>query len=201
MISNMDFEKLESMTDLKQMIIMLAKNMSTKEDIKEEMRQLRQSIETEREIDRKRIEEIEKKVNKKHEELEKKIEALIEKGEGEKRAEPATTKEINSINERMEEFIEKKEREDRKNNIIIKGMKGNETGEALRRKVEGFIRDRIKVKAEVKYVRKLGNRNMILAKIGTFEEKIKIMVSKKILGKEEIYIENDKTKKKERYKK
>lgn len=38
--NSMDIEKLESMTDLKQILIMLAKSMSTKEDLKEEMRQL-----------------------------------------------------------------------------------------------------------------------------------------------------------------
>lgn len=68
-------------------------------------------------------------------------------------------------------------------------------GEALRKKVEGLIRDRIKVKAEVKFARRIGNRNMILAKIDTFKGKIKIMVNKKILGTKDIYIENDKTRK------
>lgn len=58
-------------------------------------------------------------------------------------------------------------------------------GESLRKKVEGFIREKIKVKVEVKYARKMRGSND-LAKIGTFEEKTKIMVSKKILGAEEI---------------
>lgn len=52
--------------------------------------------------------------------------------------------------------------------------------------MEEFIREKIKVEAEVKYVRKMGIGNMILAKIGTFEEKTKIMVNKKILGPEDI---------------
>lgn len=59
------------------------------------------------------------------------------------------TKETNDIIKRMEDFMEKKEREERKNNIIIQGLKGEEMGEALRKKVEGFIRDRIKVKLSV----------------------------------------------------
>lgn len=96
------------------------------------MRQLRQSIEIEK--NRKRIEEIDEKVNKRHEEMEKKIEALLEKKDSEKCVEPAMEKEINIMYKRMEDFMEKKEREDRKNNIIIKGMKGNETGEALKKK-------------------------------------------------------------------
>lgn len=185
---SMDIEKLESMTDLKQMIIMLAKSMSTKEDLREEMRQLRKSFETEREADREKIEKIDKKVDRRCEEIEKKIEAITKKGEGKDYAGPETTKETNGIIKRMEDFMEKKERKERKNNIIIRGLKGEEMGEALRKKVEGFIRDRIKVKAEVKFARRIGNRNMILAKIDTFEGKIKIMVNKKILGTEDIYI-------------
>lgn len=54
--------------------------------------------------------------------------------------------------------------------------------------MEEFIREKIKVEAEVKYVRKMGIGNMILAKIDTFEEKTKIMVNKKILEPEDIYI-------------
>lgn len=84
--------------------------------------------------------------------------------------------------------MEKKEREERKNNIIIRGLKGKEMGEVLSKKVEGFIGDRIKVKTEVKFVRRIGNGNIILAKIDTFEGKIKIMVNKKILGTEDIHI-------------
>lgn len=163
----MDIGNLESMTDLRQMIIILAKSM--KEDIQDEMRPLRQSIETERERNRKRIKEIDKKINKKCEKLEKKIEALTEKRGSDKSTESATTKESSSITKGMEDFMERKEREDKKNNIIIKGFKGNETREALRKKMEGCIRERIKVKEEVKYARKIGNGNMILAKIGTFE--------------------------------
>lgn len=62
--------------------------------------------------------------------------------------------------------------------------------------MECFIRERLNVNAEVKYAKNLEIRNMILAKIGTFEEKIEIMGRKKILGAEKIYIEDDKTKKK-----
>lgn len=87
----MDFAKLEIMTNVKQ-IIMLAKSMSTKEDIKEEMKQLRQSIEAKRKIDRKRIEEIDKKINRRYEELEKKIENTTEKRENIKSVEPERDK-------------------------------------------------------------------------------------------------------------
>lgn len=80
----------------------------------------------------------------------------------------------------MEDFMERKEREDRKNNIIIKGMTRNEKRENLRKKVENFMKEKIKVNVEVKYARKIGLRNMIMAKIETFEQKISIMENKKI---------------------
>lgn len=65
----------------------------------------------------------------------------------------------------------------------------------LRKKVKNFIKEKIKVNVEVKYARKIGARNIIIVKIGTFEQKISI-IEKNILEQEEIYIENDKTKKK-----
>lgn len=52
-------------------------------------------------------------------------------------------------------------------------MTGNEKGENLRKKVESFIKEKIKVNVEVKYARK----------IGTFEQKASIMENKKILGR------------------
>lgn len=49
----------------------------------------------------------------------------------------------------------------------------------MRKKVD-FIKEKIKVRAEVKYARKIGFRNLIMAKIGTFEQKIiSIMENKK----------------------
>lgn len=107
---SMDIEKLENMTDLKQMIIMLAKSMSTKEDLKEEVRQLRKSFETEREADREKIKEIDKKVDRRCEELEKEIEAITKRGEGKDYAGPEIIK-------RMEVLWRK--RRERKGKIIL----------------------------------------------------------------------------------
>lgn len=57
----------------------------------------------------------------------------------------------------------------------------------LRKKVKNFIKEKIKVNVEVKYARKIGARNNIIVKIGTFEQKISI-IEKNILEQEEIYI-------------
>lgn len=48
----------------------------------------------------------------------------------------------------------------------------------MRKKVD-FIKEKIKVRAEIKYARKIGFRNLIMAKIDTFEQKISIMENKK----------------------
>lgn len=112
------------------------------------------------------------------------------------REQPKISTGNNETSRKMEMFMEKKEREERKNNIIIKGLRWKETSEKLRRKIEKFILEKVRVKVEVKYTRQMNFRNMIMAKIGTFEQKISIMENKKNLGTEEIYIENDNTKKK-----
>lgn len=78
--------------------------------------------------------------------------------------------------------MEKKDRGDRKNNIIIKGIIYKEYGQKLREELENVIEEKIKVKAEVKYARKIGRDNMIIAKIGSFEQKINIMKNKSKLG-------------------
>lgn len=63
------------------------------------------------------------------------------------------------------------------------------------KKVKNFIKEKIKVNVKVKYARKIDAKNIIIAKIRTFEQKISI-IEKNMLEQEEIYIENDKTKKK-----
>lgn len=156
---------------------------------------MEKKIDSKAEVWKRKIEEI--KNDRKFEELERKVNELTGKRESEIREGQKGESVSNSVNKRMEDFMERKEREDRKNNIIIKGMTGNEKGENLRKKVEreSFNKEKIKVDVEVKYVRKIGFRNMIMAKIGTFEQKLSIMKNKKILGSEEMYIENDRTRK------
>lgn len=112
-------------------------------------------------------------------ELERKVKELSENINSETPTGQMNMIENSSMNKRMEDFMERKEREDRKNNIIIKGLVWNETGEILRKKVEDCIKEKIKIRAEVKYARKIRFRNLIMAKIGTFKQKISIMENKK----------------------
>lgn len=80
----MDIRKLKDMADVREMIIYIAENMNKqsaalkneKNKIGNEVKQLRQSIEKEREVDRERIVELDKKIESKAEEWEKKIEEI-----------------------------------------------------------------------------------------------------------------------------
>lgn len=90
-------------------------------------------------------------------------------------------------------MMEKKDREERKNNIIIKGLNVGKGRNGLEKKVEEFVKERLGVEARVERARLVGGGRMIQAKIKDQENKRRIMESKSRLGKEEIYIENDRT--------
>lgn len=49
----------------------------------------------------------------------------------------------------MEIMMEKKDREERKNNIIIKGLNVGKGRNGLEKKVEEFVKERLGVKAKV----------------------------------------------------
>jgi len=58
--------------------------------------------------------------------------------------------------------------------------------------VDRFFK-KIGVEAEIESARIIGKRNYILVRMRSEEEKEKIMNNKKLLGKEEIYIDHDRT--------
>lgn len=100
--------------------------------------------------------------------------------------------------ERMERESEKRERDERKNNIIIKGHKFGE--EDLRKQAESFLAANLKVKVGIKYAQRLirgidkKGSGAILVKLQKWEDKKTIMERKKDLDKG-IYIEDDLTRK------
>ena len=97
--------------------------------------------------------------------------------------------------EDLEWINEKKERKDRKNNIILKGM--NWKAESLEQEVEEYIRDNIKIIIEVKKANKITmgvGRSMVIAELVSWEQKRSIMSRKKDLKKGNI-IEDDLTRK------
>ncbi|KAK4885034.1 hypothetical protein RN001_001305 [Aquatica leii] len=103
-------------------------------------------------------------------------------------------KELTEIRRNLEVI----DKENRKNNIVIQGMKirTNETGTIIPQ-VEKFIKDYLEVEAKVKDAITLGT-NVCLVKLENGKDKEKIMINKTKLGKipnEKIYINDDLTKK------
>jgi len=92
----------------------------------------------------------------------------------------------------MEKVMEEQDREHRRNNIIIQGLK---IGDAkIREDTERFLRAELEFEGEVGAARKVGkNRNMIVAKIDTFINKQEIMKNKTKLRNKPIFINNDMT--------
>jgi len=178
-------------------------------ELKNELYQIKQELYVEKEKERVRREERDRDIDKRFqmweermeemqnnrriEEIERKLINIQEKEKGNSgKGQPnGSDKSIKM----MEDFMERRDREDRKNNIIIKGLAIEKNENDLKGKTEKFIESKIKVKAEILYARRIGNRNWILAKVANFEQKIKIMESKKSLGEEKIYIDNDRTRK------
>lgn len=95
----------------------------------------------------------------------------------------------------LERNLEREQKEKRKNNIIIKGTKF--ANQNLREEVKQFLNDKLNVEAEISFVKliKTGQKENILAKIETQQQKKEIMKAKAKLKneKEMIFIENDLT--------
>lgn len=123
----MDIEKLKGMSDVQEMIMFLAMNMSKEnEALKNEVKQLRQDLESDRASDKKRIDELVKKIDDKFGEwetklneirndekiveLERKVKELSENINSETPTGQMNIIENSSMNKRMEDFMERKER-------------------------------------------------------------------------------------------
>lgn len=92
------------------------------------------------------------------------------------------------LNDRLiDKMVEDKEREDRKNNIVIRGIKtGKVTGVEW---VQKFLREKIGTKIKIVSCRKSGD--VLMAKVENEEKKREIITNKCKLGKERIFIENN----------
>ncbi|XP_024872051.1 myosin-3-like [Temnothorax curvispinosus] len=187
------------------------KDMLTQEnkEIKSEVQQLKEELRAERERNVLRERDLEKKIEGKLKNFEKKlsgseqankiktIEARLSKiEEGNQKNIPRTSENTDELRKQVKEMeimMEKKDREERKNNIIIKGLNVGRERRGLEKKVEEFVKERLGVEAKVERARLVGGEKIIQAKIKDQENKRKIMGSKSRLGREEIYIENDRT--------
>jgi hypothetical protein len=97
----------------------------------------------------------------------------------------------------LEGIMEAQEKQRKKNNIIIKGLK-SDNDQHIKEKVEEFLAKEVGVTVSVMEAYKIGKneeRKAIIAKIQTWEQKRDIMVNKKILKGKKIIIDNDLTRK------
>lgn len=91
--------------------------------------------------------------------------------------------------------MERKEREERKLSVIIKGMEVGRQYKNLESEVGKFLRDNIETDADIEIARVINGGKMIQVKFRRWEDKSKVMQNKKKLGDKKIYIDNDRTKK------
>lgn len=91
--------------------------------------------------------------------------------------------------DKMVKMTKDKEREEKRENTVIRGIKTGETIEVewARR----FLRSRLGIEAKILTCKK--SDDVIVAKVENEERKRKIMINKNRLGKDKIFIENDLT--------
>lgn len=98
--------------------------------------------------------------------------------------------------EKLEDNAEMSERNWKKNNIIIKGIKLNNEKE-IKKDIESFLKNETKVEAKLNnaYRVKTDKTEFVVARFEDFEDKIKVMKNRKMLRNTDKYIDNDYTKK------
>jgi hypothetical protein len=182
-------------------------------EIKNEMREIKEGREEMREW----MEEMRKKVDS----LEKRVEEIEKgrggtqreeggrgKGKGEEReqVEIREKREMKELEERMRKLElegEKNKREERKRNVIIKGVKVKEEGkEGLRGEIEGIV-EATGAMAKIEGMRRIGNkdkegREMVWVRFASVREKIDVMKGKAKLRDRREWIVDDLTEKERR---
>lgn len=71
------------------------------------------------------------------------------KRKGKKNTNEQEPDQFNEQVKKIEWKLEKREKEDRKNNIIIKGLKTNTEKDQLKKEVEEFLEKKLQIKAEM----------------------------------------------------
>ncbi|XP_011869150.1 PREDICTED: protein PXR1-like [Vollenhovia emeryi] len=161
---------------------------------------------------KKEKEELEKRIRNMEEEIKEyrkeKEEVKEDEGKGGKREEVGGEKkdrrweEIGKRVKKMEIDGEKKEREERKRNVIIKGVKAKKEGwEGLREEVEEIVKE-TGAKVRIDEIKRVGRRNeegkeIVMVRFAS-GEKIEVMKGKKNLKERNEWIRDDLTEKERR---
>ncbi|XP_071581240.1 uncharacterized protein [Temnothorax nylanderi] len=167
------------------------------EEIKFEIKGLKEEWKRSEEIWKKQREALEERVRKLEEKMEERIKRLeVKIGERKKEKKGEAGNENEEVVERMREIerkLEKKEREERRRNVVIRGLEVKEGG---RRQEAEKLLEGINVKVKVIEVKKIGGdiekgREMVLLKLENEEQKWEIMEKKKNLaGRKERIMED-----------
>ncbi|EFN89266.1 hypothetical protein EAI_04509 [Harpegnathos saltator] len=167
-----------------------------KKALREEVRKQGKEMKKEREKLRKQMEEREIEWKRERKEMRGKIERLEEETKGgEGRREERKVKEIWERMRGMERRIEINEREERRKNVIIGGLRGGEkeVGERLRK----MFKD-MGIKVEVKGVKRIGRgkeneEGRIMMRMDRVKEEKEIMLRRRELREKGIRIDDDLT--------
>lgn len=150
----------------------------------------------------KKIKEVEAKKKEEKEIIKKDIEEVVagmmetwrrpEKPEGSQESKIAeeTKKEVR----KLKRIIEDKERKERKNNIVIRGLK-NEKGDA-RETGKEFLEKEFRMRGKIKHIRTEGKekREVLIVEMEDWQAKENIMTAKSRLRGRNIFIDHDLTK-------
>ena len=109
-----------------------------------------------------------------------------------------TSEEIKGVRKGISEIAQNQEKEKRKKNIVVQGIKINENKQSiLREAMKNFMDKELGVRVEVNTVRKL-REEIAVVELNNIQDKMKIMENKNKLknrNDEPIYINDDRTKK------
>ncbi|KAI4464817.1 hypothetical protein MML48_3g00002221 [Holotrichia oblita] len=157
-------QKMEEKDELKEMIKELLRENKKKaketEEIKNMLGEMAQEI---------------KEFRKENKEYKEQMEEL-------RRENKVVMEEMNTMKQKMEKMescLEKCQKEEKKNNLLIKGLEMNiKGGEELREGVQNFVKSELGIEVEVVNTRKINDKTCVI-EMKTFEEKLKILQNKK----------------------
>jgi len=184
-------------------------------ELKQEIAELRKEVREMKEQWKTRVEDLEKRMdameNKiketeriiidRHEEKEEERQARISKLGTERIGRTETVKRPQKEEREREEAkieinklkrkIEDRERRERKNNLVIKGLKGKGKKNLIEN-AQKFLKEEFEVREGVKEMQIAGGegREVVIIRMDSWERKKEIMRKKKKLGSRQIYIDN-----------
>lgn len=161
-------------------------------EIKEEIEEIKKRIVEGEEKGRKEKDEVKERIRK----VEETIEAWKSGGKGEPTEEEGIAGRIEGRIQKLEKRWDAEEKEKRRGNIVVRGIKGENEGEVEKSMEEALKEREIEAKVEkVKWIKRRNDKRegMALIVINSEEEKREIMRKRRALREKELRIEEDLT--------